>query len=96
MSDSLVTLRTCSLPASSVRGISQARILEFAISFNRGSSQLRDRARISCTGSEFFTTGPPGKPVCVNTHLYVTVGGAGVRQTGVSMLREEGGCGEGR
>ena len=31
------------LPGSSVRGISQARILEWvAISFSRGSSQLKD------------------------------------------------------
>ena len=33
----------CSLPGSSVHGISQARILEWvAISFSRGSSQPRD------------------------------------------------------
>ena len=36
-------------PASSVHGILQARILEWvAISFLRGSSQLRDRTCISC------------------------------------------------
>ena len=34
----------CSLPGSSVHGISQARILEWvAISFSRGSSQTRDQ-----------------------------------------------------
>ena len=34
----------CNLPDSSVRGISQARILEWvAISFSRGSSPPRDR-----------------------------------------------------
>ena len=39
----------CSLPGSSVRGISQARILEWvAISFFRGSSQPRDWTLISC------------------------------------------------
>ena len=33
----------CSLPGSSVHGILQTRILEWvAISFSRGSSQLRD------------------------------------------------------
>ena len=33
----------CGLPGSSVHGIFQARILEWvAISFSRGSSQLRD------------------------------------------------------
>ena len=38
----------CSLLGSSLHGILQARILErVAISFSRGSSQLRDRTRIS-------------------------------------------------
>ena len=41
----------CSLPGSSVHGISQARILEWVvISFSRGSSQSRDGTCISCTG----------------------------------------------
>ena len=36
----------CNLPGSSVHGISQARILEWvAISFSRGSSQLRNRTQ---------------------------------------------------
>ena len=40
-----------SLPGSSVRGISQARILEWdAISFSTGSSWLRDQTCISCIG----------------------------------------------
>ena len=39
----------CSLSSSSVRGIFQARILEWvAISFSRGSSWPRDRTCISC------------------------------------------------
>ena len=46
----------CSLPASSVHGISQARILEsVAISFSRGSFQPRDQTcvfYISCTGRQ--------------------------------------------
>ena len=38
----------CSLPGSSVHGISQSRILEWvAISFSRGSSQLRDGTSVS-------------------------------------------------
>ena len=42
-SDTFVTPVDYSLPDSSVQGISQARILEWvAISFPRGSSQLRD------------------------------------------------------
>ena len=40
----------CSLPGSSLHGIFQARILEWgAISFSRGSSQHRNRTRVSRT-----------------------------------------------
>ena len=46
----------CSLPDSSVHGILQARILEWvAISFLRGSYQLRDRTQVSCIAGRFFT-----------------------------------------
>ena len=39
----------CGPPGSSVRGISQARILEWvAVSSSRGSSQRRDRTYVSC------------------------------------------------
>ena len=45
-----------SLPGSSVHGIFQARILEWAtISFSRGSSQPRDRTQISCIADRRFT-----------------------------------------
>ena len=41
----------CSLPDSSVHGISQARILEWiAIFFSRVSSQLRNWTCVSCIG----------------------------------------------
>ena len=33
-----------------------------AISFSRGSSQPRNRTRVSCLAGGFFTTEPPGKP----------------------------------
>ena len=47
-------------PGSSVHGISQARILEWvAISFSRGSSQIRDQTHIFCIAGGFFTTEPP-------------------------------------
>ena len=50
----------CSPSGSSVRGISQAIILEWvAISFSRGS-QPRDRTHISCLAGRFFTTEPRG------------------------------------
>ena len=45
-----------SLPGSSVRGIFQARILEwFAISFSRGSSQPRNWTCVPGTAGRFFT-----------------------------------------
>ena len=41
----------CSLPGSPVLGISHLRILDWvAISFSRGSSELRDRTHVSCIG----------------------------------------------
>ena len=46
----------CSLPGSSTHGISQARVLEWvAISSSRGSSQPRDRTRVSCIAGRRFT-----------------------------------------
>ena len=55
----LCDLMACSLPSSSVHGISQARILEcVAISFSRGSSWPRDQTLrlVCCTlAGRFFT-----------------------------------------
>ena len=55
----------CNLPDSSVRGILQARILEWvAISSSKGSSQPRDWTHVSCSSwiaDGFFTAEPPGK-----------------------------------
>ena len=51
----------CSPADSSVHGISQARILEWAaISSSRGSSRPRDQTQVSRTASGFSTTEPPG------------------------------------
>ena len=54
----------CNPPGSSVRGIFQARILEWvAISFSRGSSQPRDRTASLTSpalAGGFFTSIPPG------------------------------------
>ena len=45
-----------SLPGSTVHGIFQARILEWAaISFSRGSFQSRDRTWVSCIADRRFT-----------------------------------------
>ena len=47
-SPALCDLMDCCLPGSSVYGVLQARILEWAaISFSRGSSQLRDGIWVS-------------------------------------------------
>ena len=46
----------CSLPHSSVHGIFQARVLEWgAVSFSRGSSQPRNRTRVSSIVGRRFT-----------------------------------------
>ena len=46
----------CTLPAFSVHGILQARLLEWvAISFSRGSSRPRDQTRVFCIAGGFFT-----------------------------------------
>ena len=46
----------CSLPGSSIHGISEARILEWiAISFSRGSFQPRDGTWVSCITGKRFT-----------------------------------------
>ena len=43
----------CSVPGSSVHGVSKAKILELvAISFSKGSSQPRDRTCVSCIGRQ--------------------------------------------
>ena len=46
----------CSLPGSSVHGILQTRILQWAaIPFSKGSSQSRDESRVSCIAGRFCT-----------------------------------------
>ena len=67
----------CSPPGSSVHGISHSRILKWvAISFYKGSFLPRDQTCVSCdpcTGKQFFTTEPPGKPVILFTGSYKNV-----------------------
>ena len=59
----------CSLPGSSVHGISQARVLEWvAIFSSRGCSQSRDGTRVSCTGRRILYHKSPGKPQYINIH----------------------------
>ena len=59
----------CSLPGSSVHGISQAKILEWvAMSFSRRSFWPRVRTHISCTGRQIFFTTEPLRWWC---YLYI-------------------------
>ena len=52
----------CSPPGSSVRGILQARIVDWvAMPSSRGSSQPRDQTQVSCTASRFFTNWATGE-----------------------------------
>ena len=54
----------CSLPGSSVHGIPQTRILEWAaIPFSRGSSQPRIEPRSPILQAVSLPSEPPGKPV---------------------------------
>ena len=73
MSNSFETPMDCSLPGSSVHGIFQARMLEWvAISFFRGSSQLKDQTWVSYIAGIFFTFDLPGKPKKLVTVLKIS------------------------
>ena len=51
-------------PGSSIHGILQATILEWAaVPSSRGSSQPRDRTRVSCIAGRFFKGEPPRSPL---------------------------------
>ena len=69
-------LMDCSLPGSSVHGISQTRILGWiAIPSSRGASQPRDRTHVSCgfyIAGRFFTVEPPQKPIQQDTNIKFT------------------------
>ena len=66
----------CSLPGSSVHGVSQAKILEWvAISSSRGSYQPRDRTYVSCIGRQIlyhWATGeaPKSTPRSFRTQVF--------------------------
>ena len=66
-------------PGSFVQGIFQAKILEWvAMPSSRGSSQPRNRTRVSCgscIADGFFTTEPPRKPLQVIGHQLKTMSG---------------------
>ena len=61
----------CSLLGSSIYGIQQARILEWAAKpSSRGFSWLRDWTCTSCIAGKFFATEPPGSPLI---YMYMPV-----------------------
>ena len=63
----------CRLPGSSVYRISQAKILGwFAISFSRGSSQVRDWTVSPALAGGFFTSEPPEKPLTTFIHRWLS------------------------
>ena len=63
MSPILCNPMDCSLPGFSIRGIFQARGLEWvAISFSRASSRPRDRTQVSALQTDALPSEPPGKP----------------------------------
>ena len=54
----------CSLPGSSIHGISQSRILEWvAISFSRESSRVRYQTWGSTLRADSLSSKPPGNPM---------------------------------
>ena len=74
VSDSLQPL-DCSPPGSSVHGILQARILEWAaISSSRGPSRPRDQTHVSCNSfiDRFFTTS--GKSMWLICYFFLKIG----------------------
>ena len=64
----------CHLPGSSVRGILQARILEwFAIPFSRGSSQPKDGIWVSCIGRRILCHCATRESLCIYACVCVCV-----------------------
>ena len=61
----------CSPPGSSVHGILKARNPEcIAISFSRASFRPRDRIRVSCITSRFFTVWATKEAPVINKYLW--------------------------
>ena len=67
-------------------GILQARVLEWVALFSsRGSSQPRDRTRVSCIAGRFFTIEPPGKSQ-VNAYQSSKLKSTDIRQPAQSHI----------
>ena len=63
----------CGPLGSSVHGILQAKILEFAISFSKGPSQPRDWTQVSCIAGRFFTIWATREAQCRDDLKYTGV-----------------------
>ena len=73
MSNSLHPL-DCSPPGSSIRGIFQARVLEWvAISFSRGSSWPRDWTQVSHTAGRHFTIWATREVYFIYSRVYMLI-----------------------
>ena len=60
-----------------------------AMPSSRGSSQSRDRTRVSCTAGRFFTAEPPGKPFTLYYIQKLTqVKDLNIRITTIKLLEE--------
>ena len=80
----------CSPPGSSVHGIFQARILEWAaISSSRGSSWPRDQTRVYCFAGRFLTTEPLGKMWCGIYYKSVEEGRGGLEEIWMKERKED-------
>ena len=65
-------LQSCSLPVSSVRGILQARILEWVTNpVSRGSSQPRDPTWVACIAGWIFSLSHQGSHGAYCKHLVI-------------------------
>ena len=61
-------------PGSSVHGILQAKILEWAANpLSRGSSLPRDETRVSCIAGRFFTIGAIGEALFITYSALVSM-----------------------
>ena len=70
----------CNLPGSSVHGISQARILEWAtISFSGDLPSPGIEPLSPALAGGFFTAEPPGKPQQQQLFIYLFLAALGLR-----------------
>ena len=63
----------CDAVVYTVHGILQASILKWvAVPFSRGFSQPRDQTQVSRIAGDSLPAEPPGKPIYITGHVYIT------------------------